>query len=70
MSPQVTSLRANVIGAQASAKMPAQRVMPAMICGVDAVEGEDTALNSTNNFSSLLLVHRQPWIRLEVLHLP
>jgi len=44
--------------------------MPAMTCGVDAVEGEHTALNSTNHFSSLLLVRRQPRICLEVLHLP
>jgi hypothetical protein len=44
--------------------------MPAMTRGVDAVEGGHTALNSTIHFSSLLLVRRQPWIRLEVLHLP
>jgi hypothetical protein len=41
-----------------------------MICGEDAVEGRHTALNSTNNFSSLLLVRRQPWIDLKALHLP
>jgi len=44
--------------------------MPAMTCGVDAVEGGHMALTSTNHFSSLLLVRRQPWIRLGVLNLP
>jgi hypothetical protein len=44
--------------------------MPAMTCGVDAVWRGHTALNSTNHFSSLLLVRRQPWIVLEALHLP
>jgi len=38
MSPQVTSLHANTIGAQGLGEMPTQRVMPAMTRGVDAVD--------------------------------
>jgi hypothetical protein len=41
-----------------------------MTCGMDAVEGGHTALNSANRSSSLPLVRRQPWISLEDLHLP
>jgi hypothetical protein len=57
------------MGAQDFSEMPAQRVMPAMTCGPVTVEGGYTALNSMNHFSSLLLVRRQPWARLEVPHL-